>query len=85
MYKKIITKIKNNKIKIGIIGLGYVGLPLIERFIKKKINVYGIDIDFTHFFCIMKFNFFLIYDFIPFFKISFIDIAFKFTGHYFSK
>ena len=36
MYKKIITKIKNNKIKIGIIGLGYVGLPLIERFIKKK-------------------------------------------------
>jgi len=45
MFKNIIKKIKNNDIKIGIVGLGYVGLPLIERFIKKKINVTGVEID----------------------------------------
>ncbi len=45
MYKEILNKIKNNKIKVGIIGLGYVGLPLLERFLKKKVNVFGIDND----------------------------------------
>lgn len=40
-----LSKIKNKKLKIGIIGLGYVGLPLARAFCKQKINVIGLDID----------------------------------------
>ncbi|KPH71110.1 NAD(P)-binding domain-containing protein, partial [Oceanobacillus caeni] len=36
---------KKDKYKIGIIGLGYVGLPLAQLFLKQKHIVYGIDID----------------------------------------
>ena len=32
------------KVKIGIIGLGYVGLPLAVSF-AKKFEVYGMDLD----------------------------------------
>lgn len=38
-------KIKSKKAKIGIIGLGYVGLPLALLFAKKGFKVVGIDID----------------------------------------
>ena len=38
---------KNKTAKIGIIGLGYVGLPLIMAFIDKNFRVYGFDIDET--------------------------------------
>ncbi|HNV86941.1 MAG TPA: nucleotide sugar dehydrogenase [Candidatus Omnitrophota bacterium] len=38
-------KIKNRKLKAGIIGLGYVGLPLAVEFAKAGIEVCGIDID----------------------------------------
>tara|TARA_B100000795_G_scaffold223527_2_gene178738 strand:- start:1270 stop:2544 length:1275 start_codon:yes stop_codon:yes gene_type:complete len=41
MLKKTIKK----KLNIGIIGLGYVGLPLLSAFAKKKLNVVGFDID----------------------------------------
>lgn len=34
-----------SKNKIGIIGLGYVGLPLAIQFSKKKISVLGFDTD----------------------------------------
>ena len=34
----------NKEIKIGIIGLGYVGLPLLSSF-SKKFNTIGFDID----------------------------------------
>lgn len=45
-YKKIFkNKIKNSRLKIGIIGLGYVGLPLAKTFTSNKINVLGFDID----------------------------------------
>ena len=37
MYEKILNKIRNKSISIGIIGLGYVGLPLAERFLQKKL------------------------------------------------
>ena len=37
--------LKNKKFKVGIIGLGYVGLPLVNLFVKKKIEVIGIDND----------------------------------------
>ncbi len=41
LEKKILTRIA----KIGIIGLGYVGLPLAIAFTKKGFKVHGIDID----------------------------------------
>jgi UDP-N-acetyl-D-glucosamine dehydrogenase len=43
--KNIIKKIKSKKSKIGIIGMGYVGLPLAVLFSKKKFTVYGFDIN----------------------------------------
>ena len=43
--KYLIQKIKNGQIKIGIIGLGYVGLPLAYAFSIKNIDVLGFDID----------------------------------------
>ncbi len=38
-------KIKTKKLKTGVIGLGYVGLPLAVEFAKEGVQVYGIDID----------------------------------------
>lgn len=37
--------IRNKKIKIGVVGLGYVGLPLAIEFAKRGIDVLGIEID----------------------------------------
>jgi UDP-N-acetyl-D-glucosamine dehydrogenase len=42
MLKNLITK---KKAKIGIIGLGYVGLPLATEIAKKGYTVFGVDID----------------------------------------
>lgn len=39
------VKIKNKKAKIGVIGLGYVGLPLAMAFADKGFSVTGIDTD----------------------------------------
>lgn len=45
-YKNIIIKKNNNKLsKIGIIGLGYVGMPLCLSFINAGFKVIGFDID----------------------------------------
>lgn len=41
----IINKINSKKAKVGIIGLGYVGLPLILSFVKKGFHTMGFDID----------------------------------------
>jgi len=38
-------KIKTNKFAVGIIGLGYVGLPLALEFSKNSIKVIGFDLD----------------------------------------
>ncbi len=38
-------KIKSKTLKAGIIGLGYVGLPLAVEFAKEGIQVFGIDVD----------------------------------------
>ena len=43
--KKLLEKIKNKKAKIGVIGLGYVGLPLASNFLKNGFEVTGIDVD----------------------------------------
>jgi len=43
-FKVLKKKIINKKIKIGIIGIGYVGLPLAISFSKKKFkNIIGIE------------------------------------------
>ena len=41
----LINKIRNKEANIGVIGLGYVGLPLAVEFGKAGFNVTGIDID----------------------------------------
>ena len=42
---KINKKIQNRTAKIGVIGLGYVGLPLAIEFFQAGFNVIGFDID----------------------------------------
>jgi len=42
-FKNLERLILTKKAKVGIFGLGYVGLPLALRFIKKKYTVYGFD------------------------------------------
>src|SRR5262245_211307 len=41
----LIEKIRARKARIGVIGLGYVGLPLVLRFSEEGFPVIGIDID----------------------------------------
>ena len=41
----LIKKIKAKEAKIGIIGLGYVGLPLVIRFCEENFHVIGFDVD----------------------------------------
>lgn len=41
----LLKKVKRKEFKVGVIGLGYVGLPRSIQFCKKKIQVYGIDTD----------------------------------------
>ncbi len=40
-----VKKYENKSAVIGVIGLGYVGLPLILRFVEEKFKVIGFDID----------------------------------------
>lgn len=42
---KLLSKIQNDEAKIGIIGLGYVGLPLLLRFSEVGFKVLGFDIN----------------------------------------
>lgn len=42
---QLITSLKNSNSKIGIVGLGYVGLPLMLRFQEEGYKVIGFDID----------------------------------------
>ncbi len=43
--RKLRDKIGSKKAKVGIIGLGYVGLPLAVLFAQKGFQVFGMDID----------------------------------------
>jgi UDP-N-acetyl-D-glucosamine dehydrogenase len=45
MTDALIRNIKNRTVSIGIIGLGYVGLPLAREFLKKNFTIYGFDND----------------------------------------
>jgi UDP-N-acetyl-D-glucosamine dehydrogenase len=42
---ELAKKIKEKKIKVAIVGLGYVGLPLAMAVINKGVKVIGIDLD----------------------------------------
>ena len=44
-FKSFIEKIKNKKINVGVIGMGYVGLPLSILIAQKAFNVFGFDQD----------------------------------------
>ena len=41
----LLSKINSKQAKIGVIGLGYVGLPLVIEFCKKGFQVTGFDVD----------------------------------------
>ena len=45
MYKKLSEKIEKKQAKIGVIGLGYVGLPLAVELAKKGFVVTGLEVD----------------------------------------
>lgn len=45
MKKELIEKIENRGAVVGIIGLGYVGLPLAREFLKKNFTILGFDLD----------------------------------------
>lgn len=45
-YTSLLNKINIKRYNIGIVGLGYVGLPLVKRFLKTgNIKIYGVDND----------------------------------------
>jgi UDP-N-acetyl-D-glucosamine dehydrogenase len=43
----LLHKIKSHEATIGVIGLGYVGLPLVLRFAEERFKVIGFDVDPT--------------------------------------
>lgn len=43
--EEVKAKIRNRKLKIGVVGLGYVGLPLAVDFARKGFHVIGVDVD----------------------------------------
>ena len=45
MKKQILDQIQNRKLRVGVIGLGYVGLPLAIEFLKQGFCVTGFDVD----------------------------------------
>ena len=45
MIEKVLERIEKNQAVIGVIGLGYVGIPLLLRFVEEGFRVVGFDID----------------------------------------
>src|SRR5215468_3163512 len=45
MKDTLLQKIKSHEATIGVIGLGYVGLPLVLRFAEERFKVIGFDVD----------------------------------------
>jgi len=54
-YKKnLMDKFVNRSARIGIVGLGYVGLPLAVAFAEAGFEVYGVDIDHEKVSCVQR-------------------------------
>ncbi|MBN1942027.1 MAG: nucleotide sugar dehydrogenase [Phycisphaerae bacterium] len=45
MIQQLLRKIESNKAVIGVVGLGYVGLPLVREFTRGGAKVLGFDVD----------------------------------------
>ncbi|HUT59174.1 MAG TPA: nucleotide sugar dehydrogenase [Phycisphaerae bacterium] len=45
MVKRLLAKIESKKAVIGVVGLGYVGLPLVREFTRGGAKVLGFDVD----------------------------------------
>jgi len=45
MKEQLLSKIKDKNVTIGIVGLGYVGLPLMLCYVEENYKVLGLDID----------------------------------------
>ncbi len=43
--EQLVLKIQSNALKVGVIGLGYVGLPLARAFAEQGVAVLGFDVD----------------------------------------
>jgi UDP-N-acetyl-D-glucosamine dehydrogenase len=43
--EELIEKIRSHRAKVGVIGLGYVGLPLVLRFGEEHFSILGFDVD----------------------------------------
>jgi UDP-N-acetyl-D-glucosamine dehydrogenase len=54
LVKEFRKKIADKKIRIAVVGLGYVGLPLAIAFAKKGLRVSGIDVDRDRLRCIRR-------------------------------
>src|SRR5437016_10625529 len=42
---ELLEKLQSHRAKIGVIGLGYVGLPLVLRFGEEHFSILGFDVD----------------------------------------
>ena len=45
VHQALLSKIDSAAVRVGIIGLGYVGLPLARAFSEREIAVLGFDLD----------------------------------------
>src|SRR5215469_15706142 len=45
LHEALLAKIESSAVRVGIIGLGYVGLPLARAFSDRGIAVLGFDVD----------------------------------------
>src|SRR5207237_8379152 len=43
--QQLLAKIQSHKARIGVVGLGYVGLPLVLRFGEEHFPILGFDVD----------------------------------------
>lgn len=44
-YLKLKKRIENDTVVVGVVGLGYVGLPLVDAFVRAGIRAIGYDVD----------------------------------------
>ncbi|MCA9993084.1 MAG: UDP-N-acetyl-D-glucosamine dehydrogenase, partial [Anaerolineales bacterium] len=45
LKQQLLQKIENRQARVGVVGLGYVGLPLVVAFAEQGFQVVGVDVD----------------------------------------